>query len=185
MAHRKPIQLFPVVAPLRHQPVHQSNEAVVVGPFEQMHHLVNDDIFQAFGRFLGEVRVKANAAFGWIAPPIVLKDFSSQVRSYLARYDQLHGTGFARTYSNLVLRVANLIANAEGVRNEQKVSCVAQISKAVTPNLGTAPRNLALEIKALLSDCEPILAECPISLVLVSFLTRPLLRKRSRFALLM
>jgi len=58
MAHRQPIQLFSIVAPLRHQPIHQRDKAVIVGPFEQVRHLVNNDVFEAFGRLLARSVLK-------------------------------------------------------------------------------------------------------------------------------
>jgi len=54
MAHRQPIQLFPVLAPLRHQSIHQRYEAVVVGSFAQVRHLVDNDVFEAFAWLLGQ-----------------------------------------------------------------------------------------------------------------------------------
>jgi hypothetical protein len=55
MAHWKAVQLLPIVAPLRHQSVHQHHEAAVVGRFGQVSHLVDEDVFEAFAWFLGEI----------------------------------------------------------------------------------------------------------------------------------
>ena len=55
--HRKTIQLIPVELPARHEAIHQTDEAPVVGWFKEMRHFVNDDVFQAFAWLFGEVSV--------------------------------------------------------------------------------------------------------------------------------
>ena len=62
MPHRQAVQRFPVELPLRHEAVHQRDEAGVVGRLQQVHHLVNDDVFEALARLLGQVGVEPDAA---------------------------------------------------------------------------------------------------------------------------
>lgn len=54
--------------------------------------------------------------------------------NYLEENDRLHGTGYSIRYRDLLLRMANMFACAEGERNEKKLSCVAQIEKAISPH---------------------------------------------------
>jgi stage V sporulation protein K len=52
--------------------------------------------------------------------------------NYLQRADQLNGTAYASRYRELLLRMANMFATAEGVRSEKKLACVAQIAKTLS-----------------------------------------------------
>jgi Holliday junction resolvasome RuvABC ATP-dependent DNA helicase subunit len=90
--------------------------------------------------------------------PEFQRGFSGTVWSPLARYDEMHGTGLAQRYSAVVLRLANALANAEGVRNEHKLACVTQIERAFSPGLDAAARDLAFEVKSLIQECAPLLA---------------------------
>ena len=94
----------------------------------------------------------------------------------LDQNDQSHGTAYATRYRELVLRMANLFASAEGVRNEQKLFAVAEITTTLsrapklTPNetvmaglaimrkaspaMITEASTIADEIECLLADCE-------------------------------
>lgn len=91
-------------------------------------------------------------------PPQIKNSFFCPIWSYLARYDELHATGFATRYSEVVVRMGKVLANAEGVRNERKLAFVAQIENALTPTFGAAPRDLAVDIRTLICDCEPLIA---------------------------
>jgi len=57
---------------------------------------------------------------------------SGSVWNYLEENDRLHGTRYSIRYRELLLRMANMFASAEGVRNEAKLSCVAQIERALS-----------------------------------------------------
>jgi len=62
MMHGQPVQHFPVKLPLRHELIHQSHEAAIVNGFEEMNHLMNNDVFEAFARFLRKFGVEPDAA---------------------------------------------------------------------------------------------------------------------------
>ena len=55
MPHRQSIQRLSAMLPLWHELVHQGDEAIIVRWFQQMHHFVNHDVFQAFRRLLGQI----------------------------------------------------------------------------------------------------------------------------------
>lgn len=57
MAQWRAIQLCPEESPLRHESVHQLREAIVVMPFQQMHHLMNDDVLNALRGFFDEFQI--------------------------------------------------------------------------------------------------------------------------------
>ena len=48
MANWQPIELLPAYAPLWHESIHQGDEVGVVSRLQQVNHLVNDDVFEAF-----------------------------------------------------------------------------------------------------------------------------------------
>lgn len=48
------------------------------------------------------------------------------------QHDQANGTSYASRYRDLVVRMANMLASAEGVRNEAKLACVAQIERTLS-----------------------------------------------------
>jgi len=50
VSYGEPIQNIAYGLPLGHETIHQSNKALVVRGFEQMHHLMNDNVFKAFLR---------------------------------------------------------------------------------------------------------------------------------------
>jgi hypothetical protein len=52
------IEHFPIGSPAGHKVVHQSDEAAVVGGFQQMNHFVSDDLFEAFPGLFCEVGVE-------------------------------------------------------------------------------------------------------------------------------
>lgn len=62
MMHGQPVQHFSVKLPLRHELLHQGDEAPIVSAFEEMHHLMNHNVFEAFARFLRKFSVEPNAA---------------------------------------------------------------------------------------------------------------------------
>lgn len=67
MHHGQAVKHVAILPPLRNMGVHQGNKAGIVRCFKQMRHFVDDDIFQALGRLLGEIGVQANAAHGQTA----------------------------------------------------------------------------------------------------------------------
>ncbi len=76
--------------------------------------------------------------------------------NYLERIDQLNGTAYASRYRELLLRMANMLASAEGMRNDKKQLCVAEIEKAISPLFGNAPRELASDIDSLARECQNV-----------------------------
>jgi hypothetical protein len=60
MCQRFTIQTLAQRSPLGQKDIHVGSEAVVVMPLQEMHHFVNQDIFQAFVRLSGEVGVEAD-----------------------------------------------------------------------------------------------------------------------------
>ena len=52
MPHRQTVQHFAVELPIRHESVHERNEAAVMSRCENVNHLVHDDVFEAFAWFL-------------------------------------------------------------------------------------------------------------------------------------
>lgn len=60
MPHRQPVQLVPVKLPLRHEPFHEGHETVVVGMFDEVRHLMNEDVLETFKGFPGEVGIQAD-----------------------------------------------------------------------------------------------------------------------------
>ena len=59
--HRQAIEHVPVELPLGHESIHQRDEAGVVRRLQQVDHLVDDDVFEALARLLGEIGVEADA----------------------------------------------------------------------------------------------------------------------------
>ena len=51
------VECFAVGLPFGHEAVHESNEAGVVRRFQQVDHLVNDDVFEAFWRLSSQIGV--------------------------------------------------------------------------------------------------------------------------------
>src|SRR5271157_493458 len=75
----------------------------------------------------------------------------------LERADQLNGTRYASRYRELLVRMANMFASAEPGVNQQKIACVAEIERAISPLFGEAPGRLAGDIKSLIRDCENVI----------------------------
>ena len=67
LTHGKAVEGFPVGAPLGVVLVHQGLEASIVGGFQEMHQLVNNDVFEALGGLFGEVGIEADAVSRRIA----------------------------------------------------------------------------------------------------------------------
>lgn len=61
MTDRQPIQFFFVKLPLGHKLTDVSQEAIVVVPFQQMDHFVNDNIFKTIGWLFGKFQIDPNA----------------------------------------------------------------------------------------------------------------------------
>ena len=53
--------------PLGHELIHQGHKARVVCRFEQMSHLVNNNVFEAFPRLSGEIGIQSDRARAVIA----------------------------------------------------------------------------------------------------------------------
>ena len=53
--------------PLRHELIHQRHEALVVRGFEQVNHLVNHDVFEAFPRLPCEIGIQSDRTRAVIA----------------------------------------------------------------------------------------------------------------------
>lgn len=62
MANGQLIHLLPAAAPLRHESIHQCDEAGAMSRLQNVNHLVDDDIFEAFAWFLREIGVQPDAA---------------------------------------------------------------------------------------------------------------------------
>lgn len=59
------------MSPLRHKFIHERLETVIVTPFEQVDHFVDENVFQALRRLLREFEVETDAAgFGVAGAPI-------------------------------------------------------------------------------------------------------------------
>lgn len=84
-------------------------------------------------------------------------DTTGLVWNYLQQIDQLNGASYGSRYRELLLRMANMFAYAEGGRNEAKLSFVKQIERAVSPLFGSTPRALAFEISSLVRECEEVI----------------------------
>ena len=70
MAHGQAIQSFALGSPGEDEKVHEAGEAAVVGGFEQVGHFVDDDVFEAFAGFAGEIGIEANGTgFGIATAP--------------------------------------------------------------------------------------------------------------------
>src|ERR1700694_607 len=61
------IQFHAIVSPLRHEPVHQGCEAIIVMPHKEMRHLVDDDVLKTMLRFFCKLGVKANCVGSRVA----------------------------------------------------------------------------------------------------------------------
>ena len=59
MPNRQLIQRVLIEPPFRQKMVHQTNETVVVRGFQQVHHLMHDDIFQTFRRLFGQIGIES------------------------------------------------------------------------------------------------------------------------------
>jgi len=70
------------------------------------------------------------------------KQPSGSVWNCLEENDRLYGTRYSIRYRELLLRMSNMFAYAEGERNDEKLACVAQIERALSrpqmaPSAGT------------------------------------------------
>lgn len=71
MPDRQVVEPVTVKRPLGHEPIHQCDESLIVGWLQQVNHFMDDDIFEAFTRLLGQCGVFV-ARFhgpGWWPPP--------------------------------------------------------------------------------------------------------------------
>lgn len=66
-ADRQLVELVAVELPAGHEVVHQGGEAGVVGGLEEVGEFVDDDVFEAFRGFFGEVGGEADVARGRVA----------------------------------------------------------------------------------------------------------------------
>ena len=62
MAQRSAIQLRPLQPPPGQEAVHQLVEPVIVVAFQQMRHLMDDDVLQARNLLLGQFQIHPDAA---------------------------------------------------------------------------------------------------------------------------
>ena len=69
MPYRKAIQNFPAKSPLGHEEIHQCDEAAVVSRFQQVSHFMDDDVFEAFPWFLGQIGIEPDARGTTAATP--------------------------------------------------------------------------------------------------------------------
>ena len=67
--HGQAIEQLPVLLPLWHVAIHQSDEASIVRRLKQMHHLVDDDVLKALRWFFGQVRIQSNTGRCRVAAP--------------------------------------------------------------------------------------------------------------------
>lgn len=67
VANRQPVQDLAVGLPPRHELIHQSHEAGVVTGFEQVSHLVDDNVFEAFDRLSSQIGIQSNYSHAMIA----------------------------------------------------------------------------------------------------------------------
>src|SRR6266446_4266131 len=61
VSQRSGIQLFSNQAPVRKELVHQTRKVIVVTSFNQVDHLMHNDIFDALRRFLREFEVQPDS----------------------------------------------------------------------------------------------------------------------------
>ena len=59
--NRQAVEGVSVRTPLRQVLIHQGLESCVVGGFQQVHELVDDDVFEALGGFFGEIGIETDA----------------------------------------------------------------------------------------------------------------------------
>ncbi len=64
----------------------------------------------------------------------------------LEQNDRLNGTGYASRYREFFLRMANMLACAEGVRNQQKRMAVAELERALSRTEMTLSANKIVEL---------------------------------------
>jgi hypothetical protein len=69
VAYRQSIECVAVGLPLRHELIHQRHKALVVRGFEQVKHLVNQNVFEAFLRLSGEIGIQSDRTRAVIATP--------------------------------------------------------------------------------------------------------------------
>jgi len=67
MADRQPIQSVYIELPFRHKTIYQVPEAVVVGRFQQVGHLMYNDVLQALRRFFGKLGIEPDIAGNRVA----------------------------------------------------------------------------------------------------------------------
>jgi IrrE N-terminal-like domain len=70
--HRQSVEDVAVELPLGHELMHQLHEALVVRRFEQVNHLVDDNIFKTFDRLSGEISIQPNGARVLIAAELLM-----------------------------------------------------------------------------------------------------------------
>jgi hypothetical protein len=65
--HGQAIEQLPVLLPLWHGAIHQSDESSIVRRLKQVHHFVDDDVLEALDRLFGQVGIQSNAGGSGIA----------------------------------------------------------------------------------------------------------------------
>jgi hypothetical protein len=67
VAHWQSVEDIAVGLPLGHELIHQGHKARIVSWFEQVNHLVDDNIFKTFQWLSGEIGIQSNGAGAIIA----------------------------------------------------------------------------------------------------------------------
>lgn len=70
MTKRGAVEFVPDISPLGHEFIHKAHKVSIVRGFQQMDHLMDSNIFKAFARLLGKLRVEPDGApAGRATPP--------------------------------------------------------------------------------------------------------------------
>lgn len=81
MPYRQPVQLLPPEFPIEQEMIHKRFEAAVVAPFQQVRHLVHQDVLQAGGGLPGQLQ--GESLFNTVRTAPLDRPFSSFQRNLL------------------------------------------------------------------------------------------------------
>ena len=97
--------------------------------------------YEVFNRISPRFAIRNEAVIQSLSKPNLFQDLAKRPFFWTAieSNDQLKGTDFTLRARSLLLRTASLFASAEGIRSEPKLSCVAQIEKALVPRPAVTP----------------------------------------------
>ena len=85
VSERRTVELVPMHAPLRHEPVHQIPKPIVVTTLDQLNHLMHHDVLKAGCRFLCQFKIQPDSAGGPLAcPPAGLHPLDANLGDVLA-----------------------------------------------------------------------------------------------------